>query len=340
MPSDLFCCLPNLQKLSLKSNNLRYLHPQLFSKLTTLSELFLNDNKLHNLPEDIFQSLGQLLTIDLKNNHLNTLPQDIFLSNELLNALSLSGNPWECTCSIRGILRWIRRNEHVVNDTENVICHSPMYQLLRTLGSLRDEEFNLCEAASYFPTQNVLHEPTQPFHSTFTSGRRSASITPPPGAPSTTTTQQVLTPATTKPATIALPYEELPLINESHLNYQASPVFYDVLVIEQGPEFVHHNHHRGWVYLWFLSSDPAWAGFLMFCHILLVTTGLFLILAAMYGMYRLNKILEKLKAECAHNDMTKHVIRHSAWETKINCPFPHAAGHKRLQLFLLLLMLI
>ncbi|GLD50085.1 uncharacterized protein AKAME5_002778500, partial [Lates japonicus] len=310
LPSDLFCCLPNLKKLSLKFNNLHHLHPQLFSRLTTLGMLFLNDNKLQNLPEYIFQGLGRLFTIDLKNNHLKTLPGDVFLSNTALGALNLSGNPWDCTCSIRGIARWIRRNEHVVTDKEDVICHSPMYQMLRTIGSLRDEEFNFCDATrvpSYFHTQNDLHEPTQSFHTISTNRQQSGSTTMPPTTTSTTimqgATQQVTIPATTKPAisttsdvttlssslhtvTTAPPKEELPLTPETDWTSNMSPFFYDRLVVEQGPEFVHHSRHRGWVYVWLLPSDTALTGFFMFCHILLVAAGLFFILAAMYVISR------------------------------------------------------
>uniref|UniRef100_A0A3Q2X7X3 Platelet glycoprotein V-like n=1 Tax=Haplochromis burtoni TaxID=8153 RepID=A0A3Q2X7X3_HAPBU len=128
LPPDVFCCLPNLQKLSLKSNNLHYLHPQLFSKLTTLKKLHLNDN---DLPGDIFVSLPALMN------------------------LTLSGNPWDCNCAIRGIARWMRHNEHVLWDRDDVMCHTPVYQLLRTVGSLHDEEFSFCSATTSLVTLPV-----------------------------------------------------------------------------------------------------------------------------------------------------------------------------------------
>nr|XP_046248696.1 platelet glycoprotein V [Scatophagus argus] len=318
LPSDLFCCLPNLNKLSLKSNNLVYLHPQLFYRLTTLGMLVLNDNKLQSLPENIFQNLRKVRSIDLKNNNLKTLPGDIFLSNSNLSSLTLSGNPWDCTCSIRHIAKWIKHNEHVVLDRDDVMCHSPMYQMLRTVGSLSDEEFSSCDAANLFPMQTGLHKPTKPSHSILTSGQTPfASTSAPPTTTSAITqadTQQVIIPTmkpsvlhTTIPST-SLQTQRASLHNkELILNTQTSSLpadmsvpFYDKLVVEQGPEFVHHSFHKGWIYVWVLPSNTALVGFLMFCHILLVTTGLFLILAAMYQMYRLTKITNELEAECAH----------------------------------------
>lgn len=323
-PPDLFCCLPNLQKLSLKSNKLVHLHPQLFSRLTRISILLLNENVLQSLPENIFQGLRQVSSLDLMNNHLKTLPGDIFNSNTMLRSLTLSGNPWDCTCSIRGIAKWIRQNEHVILDRDDVLCRSPVHQEHRTLGSLPDEEFSFCNPtvtlSSYFPAQSDLHEPTKPFRTISTRGQTAvvASTATPPAATSTETqgaTQQAptITP-TTEPSvlhttilstslqtpTTSLPDNEFILTTKTTSTYYMLPLFYDTLVVEQGPDFVHHNHHKGWVYVWFLSSDRVLTGFLMVCHILLVTTGLFLILAALYGMYRLSKTMDELKADYAH----------------------------------------
>nr|XP_033476759.1 platelet glycoprotein V [Epinephelus lanceolatus] len=372
LPSDLFCCLPKLEKLSLRSNNLHYLHPRLFSGLTTLGILFLNDNKLQSLPDDIFQDLSRVVSIDLKNNQLMTLPGDSFLSNTALKALGLSGNPWDCTCSIRGIAKWIRHNEHVVLDRQDVICHSPTYQLLRTVGSLRDEEFNFCDTMTVTPSYFLTHKPIKTFHTTSTRGQTTVAASTTTPSPKTSTiiqgaTQQSTTPSsqpslhtTVLPTTLQTPTPTLPnketlpitetpsppfydtevveqkttqqviittttpttkpsdlhttilpttlqtpttiLPNKEFLSIPEtpSPPFYEMLVIEQGPEFVHHNPHKAWVYVWFLPSDMTMTGLLMFSHILLVVTGLVLILGALFYMYRLNKTVNELKTECAH----------------------------------------
>ncbi|MED6266005.1 hypothetical protein CHARACLAT_031191 [Characodon lateralis] len=276
LPPDLFCCLPHLKKLSLRNNTLQDLHPNLFSTLTTLDILLLNDNKLKTLPEKIFQNLTLLVTINLKNNNLNTLPGDIFLSNTALKELSLSGNPWNCNCAIRGIAKWIRQNEHVVLDKDDVICHSPLYNLLRGLQSLPDDEFNFCDEkgkTSFFLTETNTYKHTQtPQYSSVTPTKKS----------------------TTLANTIASSQsDEAPTV---------SNIFHDILVVEQGPAYVHHNIHNGWVYVWFLPSGSALVGSIMFCYILLLAMGLMLILAAIYGMYRLSTVMDKLKAECAHEE--------------------------------------
>uniref|UniRef100_A0A3B3C4F2 Platelet glycoprotein V-like n=1 Tax=Oryzias melastigma TaxID=30732 RepID=A0A3B3C4F2_ORYME len=132
LPPDVFCCLPHLQKLSLRNNNLDNLHPHIFSSLTAVNILLLNDNSLRSLPGDIFQNLTNLTAMDLRNNNLKSLPGDIFSSNTALKALTLSENPWDCNCPIRDIARWIRNNPHVVVDIDDVTTQTPLYEPEKT----------------------------------------------------------------------------------------------------------------------------------------------------------------------------------------------------------------
>ncbi|XP_054646235.1 platelet glycoprotein V [Dunckerocampus dactyliophorus] len=282
LPSDVFCCLPELRKLSLKSNNLQEMHPHLFSRLTSLGILLLNENKLKKIPMDTFQELGLLTTLDLKNNQLNHLPEDIFQSNPFLK-VSLSNNPWDCTCRIRGFARWVRRNKHAVVDNEHAICHSPQHQALRTLDSLRDEEWNICDVMTVTPS--CVPTPTQQSSTT-----------------GSTTTRLVTIPTTSSATEAASSLQPLARVTPEGApsTYDSSAPFYDKLVVEGWPEFVHHNHHNGWVYVWFLPSNAALAGFLTFGHVLLVATGLFLILSAMYAMHRLSKRVEELQMQFTH----------------------------------------
>lgn len=289
LPSDLFCCLPNLHKLSLKSNNLVQLHPQLFSRLPTLSLLYLGDNKLQVLPEDIFRGLRNVSTIDLQNNRLDTLPGEIFASNLALKSLNLSGNPWDCGCGIRGIAAWIKRNQGVVVDDNKVICHTRDDRARRTVSSLSDDDFLRCHAPMYksnFPMQpkpargpqSVLAPTTPATTATPSTARLASRATP---VISLTTTLSPLQVSTSGPLeTDAAFPSEAPSV-------RGPEVFHHKMVLEAGPEYVHNNRHRGSVYIWFLPSSATFMWFLMFCHILLVVTGTFLFLATLYCLYRL-----------------------------------------------------
>ncbi|XP_078801912.1 uncharacterized protein LOC144991864 [Oryzias latipes] len=293
LPPDVFCCLPNLQKLSLRNNNLFYLPPQIFSSLTTVNTLLLNDNNLTLLPEDVFQNLTNVMAIDLKNNNLKSLPGDIFSSNAALRMLNLSKNPWDCNCAIRDFARWIRNNPRIVIDIDDVLCHSPIYHVLRRVNSLRDDEFTYCDEKRI---QTSLYEPAKTTHVSITTEevrryptprmRLHKSLQPLHVIPTTPLSKSTASEAKTQLASLP-PASTSPTI------------LLDILLIEQVPEYVHHYHHRGWVYVWFLPSDTDLLGFLMFCYILLLAAGLLIILAAVYGMHRLSVAMEALKAGCA-----------------------------------------
>lgn len=294
LPSDLFCCNPKLQTLSLISNDLHSLHPQLFSRLGKLMELLIDNNELQSLPDNIFQGAVNLAVV------------------------KMGGNPWNCVCSI--ISKWMKQNRHVVVDRANVICHSPAYRLNQTVDSLPDEEIDFCDGRIFRPTHHPGREPMTPLHTIQTSRPTTtvASTSTPPTQTSAAirvATQEVTmttNPPTAKLAalittvrptsfqspTITLPTNKFLVITETPSSACSAPAFYDTLVVGQGPEFVHHNLFKGWVYLWFLPSDAALTGFLLFCYILLVATGLILIAAAMFCMYRLNKSMDELKSKC------------------------------------------
>ncbi|CAL8253316.1 unnamed protein product [Merluccius merluccius] len=297
LPAELFHTLNKLEKLSLEKNDLRMLNPVLFSGLTSLSSLYLNGNKLRTLPDTIFQNLKVVSTINLSQGEL-------FHSNRGLEKLFLGDNLWHCDCQIKGIAYWLRANKQVLHDGEDVICVSPRYQLLRTLWSLDEKDFNVCNptTADYFPTQReteiltpspptaaVTYQPSTPQSTTF-SLARSTRPTSMAVRTRTTTTTTITTPSLTSPAP--------PLLNPFFDSRSSTGhPFYDKLVVEPRPEFVHHNHHQSWVYVWTLPLDAILAGILMTSHILLVTTGILLIFAAMCGMYRLDKAMRELMVE-------------------------------------------
>ena len=211
-------------------------------------------------------------------------------------AVTLGGNPWDCTCSIRDIVGWIRRHESVVSDKEDMKCYSPEHLELRKLYSLQDEEFSVCDTtpSSYLPTTppiEIYVSPSKP------------SSTPSSFIPFRTTTSIITTSPTTALQTspnIVLFESDNPfqLFTEAlppppgDSYFLSFPPFYDRLVVEQGQKFIHNNRMKSWVYIWSLSSDSASASLIMALHILLVAAGVTLILATIYGMYRLQQSID------------------------------------------------
>ena len=82
LPSGFFDGLNTLAKITLKSAELEFIHP------------------------DWFYGLDSLERITLKNNHLRTLPSGLFDGLRSLTDIRLAGNPWNCSCELRWLLAW------------------------------------------------------------------------------------------------------------------------------------------------------------------------------------------------------------------------------------------
>lgn len=290
LPPDLFCCLPLLDQLYLKYNHLVQLHPQLFSRLPTLTLLHLNDNKLQGLAGNTFQALEHVSAIDLRNNQLTTLPGQIFSANSALKSLNLSGNPWDCGCGIRGISKWIRSNQDVVLDKNELVCNTRDDRARRTIGSLTDEDFLRCDAPAWkrYPPTQTDQPPSGP-----QSAPTPASTATPVGHVSHTTALPLALQASTSTFTSSLLDTDPILPSEA----PSAHVFFDKMVLEASREYVHNNRGCGPVFLWFLPSSTASTWVLMSCHVLLVAAGVLLCLAVLYFLYQHDKRINELWAE-------------------------------------------
>ncbi|KAK1331051.1 hypothetical protein QTO34_008998 [Cnephaeus nilssonii] len=116
----------NLAKFHLDRNQLSSYPAAALSKLRVVEELKLSHNPLRSIPDGAFQSFGRYLeTLWLdsanldKNNRLTQLPSNFPFDN--LESLTLTNNPWKCTCQLRGLRRWLEAK----TSRPDATCASP-----------------------------------------------------------------------------------------------------------------------------------------------------------------------------------------------------------------------
>lgn len=124
LTDDMFSGLECLQFLYLEYNVIREIEPGTFEQVPNLQLLFLNNNLLKTLPMGVFRG-SNLARLNVRNNHLRNMPLDGVLEDlTSLVQIDLFENPWDCSCSIVGMKRWLEElsSGTVVN---YVICETP-----------------------------------------------------------------------------------------------------------------------------------------------------------------------------------------------------------------------
>ncbi|XP_066502981.1 platelet glycoprotein V [Hoplias malabaricus] len=293
LPKNIFCCLPNLQKLSLRNNHLQDLHPELFSKLVQLKILLLYGNELQTISGRTFENLSNLIKLDLNNNYLRYVPGDIFASVSSLQSVTLGHNQWHCTCSIIGIKEWIDQNKQLVTDLDDVVCHSPLslrgLKLIFLIQSqLQCGNMSALTEHGFVTNASVSHQQTTV----------STATSPVPGQQTTmgidpTTTKSVSTtlPTNTSPTIQSPPQSSISIPSTEDPWYSVVSSLTDPVFIDRCPDIVHNNRYNGWVYLWKTPAPGLYSGLLLTLHIVLISIAVILIVATAYSLYSLNKVV-------------------------------------------------
>ncbi|XP_073470465.1 SLIT and NTRK-like protein 6 [Aquarana catesbeiana] len=180
--------LTKLQKMYLNGNHLRSLNPGIFMGLMAIEYLYLEYNAIKEIIAGTFSIMPKLKALYLNNNFLKTLPENVFLgvpltklnlkSNQfvsipvnkvlddlnLLTQIEIQDNPWNCTCSLLGLKKWIQNHKLLV--VSEILCHSPRELAKIELKSLDKDD--LCPELlnnPMFPTQS-FNNLTPPFTAT------------------------------------------------------------------------------------------------------------------------------------------------------------------------------
>ncbi|KAG4072242.1 hypothetical protein HA402_005964 [Bradysia odoriphaga] len=84
--------LPNLQSFRLEKNELKLLHPAIFSRNSKLEKVKVSLNALKSLPRNLFRTNFQLWYVSFEDNAIETIDDSIFETNANLRAVELKGN--------------------------------------------------------------------------------------------------------------------------------------------------------------------------------------------------------------------------------------------------------
>ncbi|XP_067860522.1 chondroadherin [Heptranchias perlo] len=134
----------NLATLYLDKNMLNTYPAAALSKLRVVEELNLSYNSIRTIPDNAFRSFGRyveriwlnnmglqrfsdeafngvtaLSALHLNDNKLETLPQSLILTK--MRNMTLSNNPWQCSCSLAAVRRWMDTSRN----RPDGVCASP-----------------------------------------------------------------------------------------------------------------------------------------------------------------------------------------------------------------------
>lgn len=110
VPSHIFDSFPDLTTLKLSGNPIQRIMNDAFIHLPHLTKLELSECKIGTVESRGFSGLEDTLeTLKLDSNRLVDIRSTTLTSLVSLHGLELSGNPWNCTCSLRPLREWMLR---------------------------------------------------------------------------------------------------------------------------------------------------------------------------------------------------------------------------------------
>lgn len=194
LPRRSFKGLCNLKMLNLGGNLLTNISNTWFGDLVELEVLYLDRNCLSFIDKGAFENLTSLMTLHLNSNKLTSLPFSIFQPIYFIGHLYLFRNPWECSCELAWLKKWME-NYKLVRD---IPCASPPsvagLDLSKVLyahvnGTCIDPaEFNLTTAVpDYSTTQRkfnslistLMNQEFREVERNFTEGQRNGTVLEP-----------------------------------------------------------------------------------------------------------------------------------------------------------------
>ncbi len=124
--SESWSHLVNLEYLDLSRDHISHLPNHIFFCLTKLQYLLLSNNDLTNWNPIVFKKQQKLQVLALNHNKLTSVRRKHFQYLASLRRISLSGNPFTCTCILLSLMQWIEHPRGVYfSNVEKYTCETP-----------------------------------------------------------------------------------------------------------------------------------------------------------------------------------------------------------------------
>uniref|UniRef100_A0A1Q3EZ76 Putative kek1 n=1 Tax=Culex tarsalis TaxID=7177 RepID=A0A1Q3EZ76_CULTA len=103
----LFDDLKKLRVIMLNHNQIERIENNLFQNLKFLTKVELRSNQIYRIAQHSFTNVPMLSQIELDFNRLQILRKESFVNLEKLTSLSLTNNPWNCSCALRNFSEFV-----------------------------------------------------------------------------------------------------------------------------------------------------------------------------------------------------------------------------------------
>lgn len=140
IPSHTFVEVVELRELKLKNNPIRRIANHAFISVPNLIRLDLSDCRLTSIEPNAFVNLEATLEwLRIDGNQLQVIRYTAIKSLESLHGFELARNPWNCSCSLKGLYEWILESNIPFGDPPT--CHAPARLKGKSWNNLKKDDF-------------------------------------------------------------------------------------------------------------------------------------------------------------------------------------------------------
>ncbi|KAM5194582.1 leucine-rich repeat-containing protein 19 [Mantella aurantiaca] len=126
LQNDTFSGLAKLEVLILKENDITTVEELSFQGLDNLRILDLGCNRITELPTNLLLPFKQLQEFNLQNNNMTSLDiKDALKDLKTPVNITLSGNPWNCSCSLLNLSEWLSDSTVTLKNENITMCATP-----------------------------------------------------------------------------------------------------------------------------------------------------------------------------------------------------------------------